>query len=72
MRVYWNRIKTLDPVYRLIGRGLSDSEIADELNRTEIKVRECISRMVSFFRFPNRMELARDVVRTNHPRKRYR
>lgn len=38
MRVVWERTGVLYPIYRLVGQGLSDGEIANELNLTELKV----------------------------------
>jgi DNA-binding NarL/FixJ family response regulator len=72
MRVYWDRIGTLGPIYRLLGRGFNDREIANKLNLTESKVRECVYWMLQSFEFPDRCELARDAVGTNHPLQRYR
>jgi DNA-binding NarL/FixJ family response regulator len=66
MRVYWERIGVLDPIYRLVGKGLNDPEIANKLNITEIKVQGCISWMLHSFKMPNRMELARDAFSTEH------
>lgn len=60
MRVYWERIGVLGPIYRLVGKGLNDREIANKLNITEITVRGCISWMLHSFKMPNRMQLARD------------
>lgn len=59
MRNYWERLGILLPVYRLVGRGLSDSEIANELNLTEGKVETCISWMLRFLKLTNRLELVR-------------
>jgi DNA-binding NarL/FixJ family response regulator len=50
MRNFWERLGMLLPVYRLVGRGLSDSEIANELNLTECKVETCISWMLRFLK----------------------
>jgi hypothetical protein len=72
MRAYFWRIVTLDSVCRLDGQWLSNGEIAAKLNRTGIKVRECISRMLHVFTLPNRMELAHVAIRTNPPLKQYR
>ena len=72
VRVYWDRIGILGPVYRLVGRGFDDREIANRLNLTEIRVRDCVSWMLQTFKFPGRMELARDAISTNHPLKLYR
>ena len=59
MRNFWERLGILLPVYRLVGRGLSDSEIANELNLTECKVETCISWMLRFLKLTNRLELVR-------------
>lgn len=67
MRVYWERIGVLGPIYRLLGQGSSNREIASKLNLTETKVQECISWMLHSFRMPDRMELARDAFHVEHP-----
>jgi hypothetical protein len=59
MRNYWERLGILLPVYRLVGRGLSDSEIANELNLPEGKVETCISWMLRFLKLSNRLESVR-------------
>ena len=59
MRNYWERLGVLLPVYRLVGRGLSDREIANELNLTQGKVGACISWMLRFLKLSNRLELVR-------------
>jgi hypothetical protein len=41
MRVFWERVGILALVYRLVGRGFSDREIATKLNRTELDVQGC-------------------------------
>jgi len=60
MRVYWERIGVLGPIYRLVGKGFNDREIANKLNITEITVQGCISWMLHSLKMPSRMELARD------------
>lgn len=67
VRVYWERIGVLGPVYRLLGQGFSNREIASKLNLTENKVQECISWMLHSFRMPDRMELGRDAFHVEHP-----
>jgi len=57
MRTFWERLGILLPIYRLVGRGLSDSDIANELNLTEGKVESCISWMLRFLNLTNRVEL---------------
>ena len=58
MRVFWERTGVLYPVYRLVGQGLSDGEIANKLNVTELKVQSCIAWMLHFLKFTDRKELA--------------
>jgi DNA-binding NarL/FixJ family response regulator len=65
MRVYWERIGVLGPIYRLVGKGFNDREIANKLNITGIAVQACISWILHSFKMPNRMELARDAIRLN-------
>lgn len=67
MRVYWERIGVLGPIYRLLGMGFNDREIANKLNLTENKAQECISWMLHFLRMPNREALVRDAFQTEHP-----
>jgi hypothetical protein len=71
MRVYWERIGVLGPIYRLAGKGLNDREIASKLNLAESKVQGCISWMLHSFKMSNRMELAREAVSTEHPGSRH-
>lgn len=66
MRVYWERIGLLGPIYRLVGKGLNDREIANKLNVTETKVQGCLSWMLHSFKIPSRMELARDAFNAEH------
>lgn len=60
MRNFCKRVGILLPVYRLVGRGLSDSEIANELNLSEGKVQTLISWTVAFLELGNRLELVRN------------
>jgi DNA-binding NarL/FixJ family response regulator len=64
MRVYWERIGLLGPIYRLVGKGFNDREIADKLHITEITVQDCISWMLYSFKMHGRMELAQDAFST--------
>lgn len=57
MRTFWERLGILLPIYRLVGQGLTDGEIASELNLTEDKVENCISWMLRFLKLRNRLEL---------------
>ena len=62
MRNFWERLGIPLPVYRLVGRGMNDSEIANELNLTEGKVETCISCRLVFLELSNRLELVRHAV----------
>jgi hypothetical protein len=57
MRTFWERLGILRPIYRLVGQGLTDEEIASELNLTEGKGENCISWMLRFLKLRNRLEL---------------
>ena len=58
MRIVWEKLGMLGPVFRLGSQGLSDSEIASRLNITEVKVRDCIAWILKFLRLTDRRELA--------------
>ena len=57
MRTFWGRLGILLPIYHLVGQGLTDRDIASQLNLTEDKVENCISWMVHFLELSNRLEL---------------
>jgi DNA-binding NarL/FixJ family response regulator len=57
MRCFWEQIGVLGPIYRLVGRGLSDSDIADKLDVTELSVQSCVTWMLHFLKFTSREEL---------------
>jgi hypothetical protein len=57
MRTFWGRLGILLPIYRLVGQGLADRDIASQLNLTEDKVENCISWMLHFLELSNRLEL---------------
>jgi hypothetical protein len=59
MRVFWERIGILGPVFRMGSQGLSDREIANRLNITEVKVHDCVAWILHFLQLTDRMELAR-------------
>lgn len=59
MQVFWEKIGILGPVYRLVGRGWSDVEIAGSLDVTEVKVHECVAWIQRFLHCKNRNELVR-------------
>ena len=57
MRVFWEKAGVLGPIYRLVGGGLSDGEIANKLNIDETRVQNCISWILRFLQFTTRAEL---------------
>jgi DNA-binding NarL/FixJ family response regulator len=59
MRVFWERVGVLGPVYRLVGQGFSDRDIAKKLNLTEPSVQACRVWILHFLGFTNRNELIR-------------
>ena len=71
MRVFWEKVGLLGPVYRLVGQGFSDGDIAQKLNIGEPRVQSCISWMLHFLQFATRKELvlyaspAPPVIRTS-------
>lgn len=48
MRVHWEKLGILGPVYGLVGRGFSNGEIASQLNVSEDNVRRCIAWLMRF------------------------
>jgi DNA-binding NarL/FixJ family response regulator len=57
MRCFWEQMGALGPIYRLLGKGLNDSDIAKELNLTELNVQSCVVWMFHFLKMRNRQEL---------------
>jgi hypothetical protein len=57
MRTFWERLGILLPIYRLVGQGLTDTDIASELSLTEDRGENCISWMLHFLELSNRLEL---------------
>lgn len=59
MRAFWENVGVLGPVYRLVGQGFSDRDIAEKLCLTEVRVQECVTWIVHFLGFTSRIELFR-------------
>ena len=59
MRVFWEKVGLLGPVYRLVCQGFSDRDIAEKLNLTEVRVQDCVAWMLIFLGFTDRTELIR-------------
>jgi DNA-binding NarL/FixJ family response regulator len=56
----------LERVYRLVGRGLNDREIANTLSVTEQSVHECVSWMLKSLHMSDRLDLVRHASKTPH------
>jgi DNA-binding NarL/FixJ family response regulator len=46
MRCFWEQTGRLGPIYRLLGQGLDDHDIAKQLNLTEANVQTCLAWIV--------------------------
>jgi DNA-binding NarL/FixJ family response regulator len=57
MRVHWEKLGILGPVYRLVGRGFSNEEIASQLNINQDNVRRCVVWLMRFGEHSSRAEL---------------
>ena len=67
MRAYWERIGVLWPIYRLVGQGFNDQEIASRLNIGEVKVHGCVAWLLKFLNIPDRLDLVRHAHTTERP-----
>ena len=66
MRVFWEKIGVLGPIYRLVGQGWNDRDIAVELKLTERQVHSCVCWMLLFFKMSTRLELILDAASPSH------
>jgi len=57
MRCFWEQTGVLGPIYRSLGQGLNDSDIAKKLNITEVKVQTCITWILHLLNLKDRREL---------------
>jgi DNA-binding NarL/FixJ family response regulator len=57
MRCFWEQTGVLGPIYRLLGQGLNDGDIASKLDLTEVKVQGCVTWILHFLNLRNREEL---------------
>ena len=57
MRSFWEQTGVLGPIYRLLGQGVNDNDIALRLNVTEEKVQGCVAWLIHFLELKNRQEL---------------
>ena len=59
MRCFWEQTGVLGPIYRAVGQGLNDGDIARKLNLTELNVHSCIAWTVHFLNLKSRQDLVR-------------
>jgi DNA-binding NarL/FixJ family response regulator len=57
MRVFWEQIGVLLPVYELAGAGFDDRDIAIKLNVTEERVQTCMTWLLHFLKLATRNQL---------------
>ena len=57
MRSFWEQTGVLGPIYRLLGQGVNDNDIALRLNVTGEKVQGCVAWLIHFLKLKNRQEL---------------
>lgn len=57
MRVFWESIGVLGPIYRMSGHGLSTPEMATALHVPEQTVESCIAWLLRFLEMNDRAEL---------------
>jgi orotate phosphoribosyltransferase-like protein len=62
MRVHWEKLGILGPIYALVAQGLSDNEIAGRLDVSEDNVRRCVVWLLRFGSHDSRAELIRDAA----------
>jgi DNA-binding NarL/FixJ family response regulator len=67
MQAFWEKLGVLGPIYRLVGEGFSDREIAGRLHLREPVVTNCIAWMLHSFQITNRAKLAEDAFSAAHP-----
>jgi hypothetical protein len=60
MRVFCEKLGVLGPIYRLVGEGFSDREIAGRLRLSEPVVTNCIAWMLHSFKLTDRAKLVAD------------
>jgi len=59
MRCFWEQTGVLGPIYRSLGQGLNDGDIARKLNITEVKVQTCITWTLHFLNLKDRCALVK-------------
>lgn len=57
MRCFWEQTGVLGPLYRLLGDGANDDNIAVNLNLPIETVQNCVAWILHFLKLKNRQEL---------------
>jgi DNA-binding NarL/FixJ family response regulator len=57
MRCYWEQTGVLGPIYRALGQGLNNRDIARQLNLTEVNVQNCTDWILHLLNLRDREEL---------------
>lgn len=66
MRVCCEKLGVLGPIYRLVGEGFSDREIAGKLRLSEPVVTNCIAWILHSFKITDRAKLVADAFSVAH------
>jgi DNA-binding NarL/FixJ family response regulator len=66
VRVFCEKLGVLGPIYRLVGEGFSDREIASRLRVSELVVTNCIAWLVHSLKITDRAELVADAFNAAH------
>ena len=66
MRGFYEKLGVLGPIYRLVGEGFSDGEIAGRLHLSEPVVTNCIAWMLHSFKIADRTKLVADAFGAAH------
>jgi len=66
MRGFYEKLGVLGPIYRLVGEGFSDGEIAGRLHLSEPVVTNCIAWMLHSFQITDQAKLVADAFGAAH------
>ena len=66
MRAFYEKLGVLGPIYRLVGKGFSDREIAGQLRLSEPMVTNCIAWMLHSLKIGDRAKLVGDAFSAAH------
>jgi DNA-binding NarL/FixJ family response regulator len=67
MRAFYEKLGVLGPIYRLVGKGFSDREIAGQLRLSEPVVTNCIAWMLHSLKIADRAKLVADALSAARP-----